>query len=63
MRPLLIAALALLTACPNPKTPPAGSADVECKVIYDGRDICFPAGHVCEDPHGVGDGTRCSLDF
>lgn len=38
------------------------AAAAECREIADGRVICFPVGHVCEDPHGIGDGVPVVVD-
>ena len=40
----------------------AADAVSECKPLDDGRTACFPTGHICSDPHGIGDGTPIVVD-
>ncbi len=69
-------ALLLALSC-TPKTAPSGvtppeppqvkvevapDVEVECKALDDGRTACFPLGHVCQDPHGIGDGNAIVVD-
>lgn len=60
-------ALFFTLAC-TPKSSPSSEAPEtpapkgECKVLEDGRTVCFPPGHVCEDPHGIGDGKPIVVD-
>jgi hypothetical protein len=51
------------TEAPN-TAPRVESVDtaVECKPLDDGRTACFPLGHVCQDPHGIGDGYSIVVD-
>ncbi len=67
---LPLAAFVALLGC-DPTTPtgtvdtfePDTEAEVaECLEIFDGRVICFPEGHVCYDPHGIGDGVPVEVD-
>ena len=58
--------LFFLAAC-VPTTPvgdpqPTPRTDADCREIADGRVICFPEGHVCTDPHGIGDGVPIEVD-
>ena len=60
-------AFVVLVACdPSSPTPDPGpdsdAVDAECEEIPDGRTICFPYGHVCYDPHGIGDGEPIEID-
>jgi hypothetical protein len=67
---LPLAALVALLGC-DPTTP-SGSIDTfeldteadiaDCREIFDGRTICFPEGHTCYDPHGIGDGVPVEID-
>lgn len=54
-----------LSACgkstPSAEPVPAGG-DETCQVVADGRNVCFPVGHVCTDPHGIGDGVPIVVD-
>jgi len=42
------------------------AADYECKLIEvnnsNEEQVCFPMGHVCKDPHGIGDGVPIEID-
>ncbi len=65
-----ILALLLISAC-DPVVTGADTAAVdtgveaseaECREMFDGRTVCFPVGHVCTDPHGIGDGVPVVVD-
>lgn len=45
-------------------TGPKAEADLEaeCRVLEDGRSVCFPIDHACQDPHGIGDGVAIEVD-
>lgn len=64
---LPLAAFVSLLGC-DPGTP-SGSVDTfepdtdvaDCREVFDGRIICFPEDHLCEDPHGIGDGVPVEI--
>lgn len=65
---IAVATLGLVvTAACDPTVAPADTdetdaPEADCREVADGRDICFPFGHVCYDPHGIGDGVPIEID-